>query len=85
MPTLPISTALEEASPHSISDLFSRDIESISDAEIDLIIQAMRENRERMAAAEAAGVKPPRAPRAPKEPELPAPARSGNRIGKLVL
>jgi hypothetical protein len=61
MPELPMSEALREAMPDSISELYSRDIEALSDDEIDLIIAEQRANRARLEAAEAAGVKPPRA------------------------
>lgn len=55
---LPISPALREATPDSISELYSRDVESLSDADIDRIIEEQRANRSRMEAAEAAGKKP---------------------------
>lgn len=60
MPTLPISTILREALPESISDLYSRDVEPMSDEDIDRIIHEQRAHRERMEAAEAAGVRAPR-------------------------
>lgn len=78
MPTLPISTALLEALPESISELYSRDVESMSDADIDRLIEDQRAHRGRMEAAEAAGQKPPRAARAPtkvKEEKAPAPSK----------
>ena len=61
MPTLPISTALREALPESISELYSRDVETMSDADIDRIIEHQRANRERMQMAEATATRAPRA------------------------
>lgn len=62
MPTppneLPISNALVEASPESLSDLFSRDPEGYSNQDLDRIIEALRAQRARWQAAEAAGAKP---------------------------
>lgn len=66
MPTLPISAALREAQPESISELYSRDVESLSDSDIDRIIHEQRAHRERMEAAEAAGIRLPRTPREPR-------------------
>lgn len=63
MPTLPISNALREAYPESISELYSRDVESLSDADIDRMIADQRANAERMASAEAAGTRRPREPK----------------------
>lgn len=83
MPTLPISTALREALPESISELYSRDVESMSDADIDRIIQDQRANRERMQMAEAA--KPVRALRAPREEKAPRPERPTPDIADLML
>lgn len=76
MAILPISGALAEAYPESISELYSRDIESLSDADIDRIIADQRANRERMEAAEALGKRPPREakPKALREERAPAPA-----------
>ena len=68
--SLPIANTLSEASPTSISDLFSRDVEGLSDSDIDMIISHLRANRERMALAEAAGksIKPIRSLRPKFEP-----------------
>jgi hypothetical protein len=55
MPDLPMSTALREATPDSISELYSRATELLSDEEIDIIIADQRANRARLEAAEAAG------------------------------
>lgn len=57
---LPISNALREARPQSISELYSRNFEDLSDEEIDRIIADQRANAERMAVAEAAGKRAPR-------------------------
>jgi hypothetical protein len=59
---LPQSDALREAKADSISDLFNRDVEGLSDVDLDRIIAELRANRERFAAAEAAGAKAPRTP-----------------------
>jgi hypothetical protein len=82
MATLPISTALMEALPESISELYSRDIESMSDADIDRVIEDQRAHRERMEAAEALGRRPPRVAKV-KEEKAPAP--SGIKIKGLTL
>lgn len=67
MPQLPSSSALSEASPDSISELFSRDPESLSfDTDVDKIISILRQQRERNMAAEAAGTKAPRPAKMPK-------------------
>lgn len=65
MATLPISSALMEALPESISDLYSRDVESMTDADIDRIIEDQRAHRLRMESAEAAGKRPPREAKGP--------------------
>jgi hypothetical protein len=83
MATLPISTALIEALPESISELYSRDVESMSDADIDRIILDQRAHRERMESAEALGKRAPRMAKAPKEEKAPAP--SGVKIKGLTL
>lgn len=70
MPTLPISSLLRQAAPESIADLFSRDVEGMEDTDIDRIILEQRLNRERVEAAEAAGIKPARAAKAAKEPKI---------------
>lgn len=63
MPQLPISNALTEATPDSISDLFNRDPETLNETDLDRLIAEMRSNRERYEAAEAAGVKQTRTAR----------------------
>lgn len=60
MPKLPISNALTEALSDSISELFNRDVEGLTDQDLDRIIVELRANRERYEAAEAAGIKNPR-------------------------
>lgn len=52
---LPQSTALEEAKADSLGELMSRDPEGYSRQDRDRIIAALRANRERLAAADAAG------------------------------
>lgn len=58
MSQLPVSQALAEATPDSIADLMSRNIETCSDTDIDKIILFQREQRARFAATESAGLKP---------------------------
>ncbi len=58
-PPLPVSTALAEASPESLSELFSRDPEGYSTQDLDRVILALREQRARWAAT-ASAPKPPR-------------------------
>lgn len=65
MSTLPMSTALMEALPETISELYSRDVEPMSDADIDRIIEDQRAHRARMEQAEALGQRPPRVAKAP--------------------
>ena len=67
MPQLPISNALEEATPDSISDLLNRDPEGLTDADLDRLITELRANRERYEAAEAN--RPARVSRADKSEE----------------
>jgi len=54
---LPQSTALAEASPQSLAELFNRDPENYSQQDRVAIIKNYREQRERWALAEAAGGK----------------------------
>lgn len=57
--TIPPSSALSEASPEeSLQDLFSRDPEHYAQQDVSRVIEAMRELRTRLEAAEAAGTKP---------------------------
>ena len=65
MPTLPISTALMEALPETISDLYSRDVEGMSDEDIDRLIEDQRAHRARMEQAEALGKRAPREAKGP--------------------
>lgn len=67
MPTLPISFALREAAPESITELFSRPVEGMEDTDIDRVILECRNNRARMEAAEAAGAKQPKPRKATKD------------------
>jgi hypothetical protein len=72
MPTtlggIPQSTALAEASPESLSDLFSRDPEGFSKQDISRIVETLRTQRKAWALAEASGKKS--APRA-ERPDSP--------------
>jgi hypothetical protein len=62
---IPQSTALAEASlEDSFTELFSRDPEKQSRQDRDKIVAGLREQRERLAAAELAGAKTPRAKKA---------------------
>ena len=63
---LPQSTALAEASPDSLGELFSRDPEKCSPEDDDKIVLILREQRARYMAAEATGA------RVPRQPKLPA-------------
>ena len=49
---IPISAALAEASPESLTELFSRDPESYQQQDIKRIVEALRAQRERWKAAE---------------------------------
>lgn len=62
MASLPISSALLEATPDSINELFSRSPERYDHAgnDISRIIDELRANRERNARAEALGTKTPK-------------------------
>lgn len=62
-PILPVSSALAEAAPESITDLFSRDLELFDPygPEIGKIVEVLRGQRERYRQAELMGLKPPRA------------------------
>jgi hypothetical protein len=57
---IPQSSALAEASPFSLSELFSRDPEELGQQDIAALVQALREQRERwLATGGATKVKPP--------------------------
>lgn len=61
-PEIPQSNALAESSPDSLSDLFSRDPETLSASDFDRLISVLRTQRERWQASEAeAQAKPKRA------------------------
>jgi hypothetical protein len=61
------SDALAEASGDSIAELLSRDPEGYQRQDLDQVIRVMRAQRERWAAAEAAGGSRPRAKTAGKD------------------
>lgn len=62
MAEIPQSTALREASESdSLAEVMSRDPEGLSRQDRNRIIEALRAQRARIAAAEAAGTKVPRA------------------------
>ena len=71
---LPLSPALAEASPDSLTELFSRDPEGYQAQDLDRVIEALRAQRARWAAAEAQG-----ASRAPKA-KSPGAAQALKRI-----
>lgn len=73
---LPNSSALSEANPQSLDELLSRDPEGYSKQDRMLVIKALREQRARYEAAEAAG-KAPRASKAPAQPTVNNPADLG--------
>lgn len=52
MALLPESSALTEASPDSISELFNRDVELITEEELGKLILELRANRERYESVE---------------------------------
>lgn len=56
---IPQSPALAEASPESLAELLSRDPEGYGRQDLDRVIAAMRQQRERQAAS-AAQPKPPK-------------------------
>lgn len=58
---LPQSDALAEADPYSLGELFSRDPHSFSRVDRDKAVVALRIQRAKWEAAEAAGVKVPKA------------------------
>lgn len=53
---IPQSTALAEAETDSLTEVMSRDPEGYSRQDRDRIVEALRAQRERLAAADAAGV-----------------------------
>ena len=64
---IPQSDALAEASPDSLSELFSRDPLGLGEADLDRIVATLREQRKRWQAAEqTAAVRAPRASKAPR-------------------
>ncbi len=50
---VPQSLALAEASPDSLTELFSRDPERLAETDLQRIIDELRKNRERLAKAQA--------------------------------
>lgn len=58
---LPQSDALAEANPNSLSELLSRDPQGFSRVDRDKAVAALRAQRAKWEAAEAAGVKVPKA------------------------
>lgn len=70
-PEIPQSNALREASEgDSLAEVMARDPEGYSRQDRDRIIEALRAQRARIAAAEAAGVKVPRAQKAADKIQL---------------
>ena len=55
MSEIPQSSALAEANPDSLAELFSRDPEGLSRQDRDRIVEALRTQRARVAQAEASG------------------------------
>lgn len=70
--TIPLSPALAEASPDSLSDLFARDPEGLSRTDLDRLIATLREQRTRWLAADGTG----RAPKAAKVKALTSPVNA---------
>ena len=67
-PLLPHSSALAEATPDSLGDLFSRDPETCTPEDDAKIVAILREQRARYQLAEATGAKVPRLARAAAPP-----------------
>ena len=67
MSSLPLSPALAEADPESLSDFLSRSPESLTPADLMRTVAILREQRARWAAAEGQ----PKAPKAPKAAPKP--------------
>lgn len=63
---LPSSNAISEATPDSLSELFSRDPEHFQDQDIDKIIATLRDQRARYQLAESTGAKVPKPIKAPE-------------------
>lgn len=79
---IPQSTALAEATTDSLATLFSRDPEGLARQDRDAIIRALREQRGRVAAADAAGgVKAPRAAPGSKLPLAGSTGKSADELG----
>ena len=84
-PTVPQSNALAEASPDSLAELLSRDPEGYTRQDLDRVIAALRQQRERMAVASAAAqasgtAGKPRGPRAVSGPQAIAGAGSAEEL-----
>lgn len=69
-PTLPLSNALDEASPDSIQDLFARDPEGYQQQDLPTVVNHFRALRERLDTAEGAPVRHARTKKTP--PPIPA-------------
>ncbi len=81
-PTIPQSDALREASEgDSLAEVLSRDPEGLSRQDRDRIVEALRAHRARIAAAEAAGVKPKTAKSADKIPLTTVAAKPLDEMG----
>lgn len=78
---LPQSTALAEAETDSLTEVMSRDPEGYSRQDRDRIVEALRAQRARLAAAEAAG--PKRAP--PGSPKVALTAKTDTKAEDLGL
>lgn len=52
---IPQSLALSEAAPDSLSELFSRDPEKLSEIDLTRMVETLREQRVKWAASDAAG------------------------------
>ena len=65
---IPQSNALDEASPESLSDLFSRDPAELGQGDLARMVRELRKQRERwLAAGEHEGSSSPRPARAPRQ------------------
>lgn len=80
---IPQSPALQEADPNSLGELMSRDPEGFQRQDRDRVIAALRGDRERRSAADAAAsaAGSSRKPKAVKINELPNPSATADKLG----
>ncbi len=66
------TSALAQAQPESLAQLFSRDPQGYTDQDLQKIVSELRIHRARMATAAAAGTKPGARPKSPTKVQLPS-------------